>query len=268
MTMRTAWIAEFAEMKSLLNAQSEEAVKAGLTRTEDRFVPPYGRAPVTIPRHTVFGGTVNPNDILRDPTGNRRYWPISVGGHIDLEKLTEWRDQLWAEAVAAYEAGEKRWIEDSADAEALQDVQSDYMKSDAWQTPVLDWLESRYKNVDEDRIRLAKDPSWNRPLPTGEFAIGLVLGEALNIPIERQDAKLEGRVKAILVKAGYPDVRPYAPKGTSRRTFYVRKDMVEELKKKSSAARKAADRVEATKTEQPAKETAKSDDADFGTVTK
>jgi hypothetical protein len=57
MVMRRAWIAEHAEMKTLLAARSEEEIKAGITRTVDEFRPPYGRTTVRVPRHTVFAGT-------------------------------------------------------------------------------------------------------------------------------------------------------------------------------------------------------------------
>jgi hypothetical protein len=220
MTLRTAWIAEFAEMKSILNTQSEEAVKAGLTRTEDRYVPPYGRTQVAFKRHTVFGGTANPTEILRDPTGNRRYWPMTVGGQIDLEKLAQWRDQLWAEARAAYESGEEWWFVEPEHLDTLRDVQGSYMKSDSWDVPVLDWVQNNYKE--------------NPPLDLGTIIFG-----ALSIPTERQDVKVETRVKRILIGAGYQDVRPYVPKGASRRTYYVRKNRVEEFKRDFSARQKA-----------------------------
>ncbi len=269
MLMRTAWIAEFAEMKSLLNAQSEEAIKAGLTRTEDRYVPPYGRAPITVKRHTVFCGTANPQGLFRDPTGNRRYWPLSTGDNIDIPKLMEWRDQIWAEAVAAYNSGEKWYFKDADQLADLQDVQASYVKSDAWEAAILTWVGNHYISVDVDRQRNANDPNWKGPLETGEFDIGTVMAEALRIPTDRQDPKAAGRVKAILEPAGYKEVRPYTPKGTPRLTFHVRDDLVEEFKKTFSdrqkeekASRKAANGEE-NRAAAGSPVPAKSNDVDF-----
>ena len=231
MTMRTAWIAEFAEMKSLLNAQSEESVKAGLTRTEDRYVPPYGRAPVTFKRHTAFGGTTNPSEILRDPTGNRRYWPITIGGEIDLQKLSEWRDQLWAEAVVAYKLGEKWWFTDSADNDALGKVQANYMREDPWEKPVLDWVEAHCKEADERRSQAgAKAETWPSISWTGAFTIGQVMEDGLKILAAHQNAMGQSRVKTILVTSGYSCVRPSTPKGSKRRTYYVQEDLADLFK--------------------------------------
>jgi predicted P-loop ATPase len=185
---------------------------------------------VTVKRHTVFCGTANPTDILRDPTGNRRYWPVIAKGEVDLKKLAAWRDQLWAEAVVAYDSGEAWWFQDAADVALVVETQGAFMKADGWEVPVLDWVEKHYQTVELNRAMTSSKPLR----PTGEFDVGTVLKEALNILTERQDAKAQSRVKAILVGAGYPDVRPATRKGTPRRTYYVRKDLVEEFKENFS----------------------------------
>jgi len=64
-------------------------------------------------RKCVFAGTVNPpaGGYLKDPTGARRIWPVACHGVIDLEALERDRSQLWAEAVARFNAGAKWWLE-------------------------------------------------------------------------------------------------------------------------------------------------------------
>lgn len=98
------WVVEVAELKAIRNSQVE-AVKAFITETADTFRPPYGRRTVQFPRQCVFIATTNEAEYLRDRTGNRRYWPVKCG-RVRVDALVRDRDQLWAEAVHTYRAGE------------------------------------------------------------------------------------------------------------------------------------------------------------------
>src|SRR5581483_7104435 len=84
--IRGVWIVEISELDSL--ARSEIAsIKAFMSRTADRFRPPFGKRVVECPRQCVFAGTVNHTEYLRDETGARRFWPV-LCGTIDIEALT------------------------------------------------------------------------------------------------------------------------------------------------------------------------------------
>ncbi len=48
---------------------------------------------------------------LDDPTGGRRFWPVHCGAKINIDALEHDKEQLWAEAVAGYKAGEDLWLE-------------------------------------------------------------------------------------------------------------------------------------------------------------
>ena len=76
-------------------------VKSYLNRRVDRARSPYGTFAMDIPRQSVFIGTVNEGQYLKDPTGNRRFWPVKVGV-CDVEGLSKVREQLFAEAMWIY----------------------------------------------------------------------------------------------------------------------------------------------------------------------
>lgn len=140
--LRGTWIHEFAELDALSRADVS-ATKAFLTKRHDRYRPPYGRSYVRIPRSSVFSGTTNDETFLSDPTGNRRFWVVR-SGVIHLALAAELRDQLWAEAVAAYEAGAPRFLpRDLADAHA-EDVDQ-YVHQDPWEEVLTPYLRTHHR---------------------------------------------------------------------------------------------------------------------------
>lgn len=102
--LQGVWGVELSELAAMRGTSQVEVVKSFLTRTHDRFRPPYGRRTVEVPRQCVFLGTTNESQYLRDPTGNRRFWPVRCTA-INLVELAIDRDQLLAEALAAYQSG-------------------------------------------------------------------------------------------------------------------------------------------------------------------
>ena len=103
------WCVEFAEIEHILRADAE-AVKAFLSRQEERYFPRYGRTLAKRPRQLIFIGTTNLDDFLRDTTGNRRYWPAFCK-KADPGYVTENRQQLWAEACVYDTQGATIWLD-------------------------------------------------------------------------------------------------------------------------------------------------------------
>jgi hypothetical protein len=110
LAMRRAWIIEWSELESLRRARDMEAVKSFLSSQVDVFRPPYGRSTISLPRGCVLAGTTNDNRFLSDATGNRRFFPVQIADVVDVDFVLRNRDQLWAEAVHHYNAGEQWWL--------------------------------------------------------------------------------------------------------------------------------------------------------------
>ena len=141
MQTRGVWIIELSELDSLSHADVAR-IKAFISRTTDRFRPPYGMRLVESPRQCVFAGTVNHGSYLRDETGGRRFWPVSCG-RIDIESLVRDRDQLWAEAKARFESGQVWWLESSDLVQLAADQQEERYEGDPWEEVIGPWLEDK-----------------------------------------------------------------------------------------------------------------------------
>lgn len=207
MTMRKAWILEFAELESLLRARDQNSVKAFLSSKSDNYVPKFSRFPVDVKRGGVIVGTWNPDDqggFLNDPTGERRYWPLTTGAEIDLRTLREQRDQLWAEAVAIFRGWVERgravaecpwWLSDEEKV-LLAPVHEEHSTRDVWSTPVLDWL---------DRQGLIE-----------EVTVQEILANALSVPRHQWTDRDSKRVARILRASRQWKPNPNKAKGKSR----------------------------------------------------
>ena len=101
--LRGVWIYEIADLTNISKSEVEH-VKAFASRMHDRARPAYGRARIDQPRRCVIWATTNNNKYLKSQTGNRRFWPFTVG-EINIEALRRDRDQLLAEAVVLEKAG-------------------------------------------------------------------------------------------------------------------------------------------------------------------
>ena len=132
------WIIEIAELDSMTRSDVGR-IKAFMSRSTDRFRPPYGKRLVHSPRQCVFAGSVNHSTYLRDETGGRRFWPVACT-QISVDDLERDRHQLWAEAVARFREGAIWWL-DTEDLNLLAArEQSDRYEGDPWDEPIAAWL--------------------------------------------------------------------------------------------------------------------------------
>lgn len=204
MQIRGAWCIEMSELDAL-HRSDVSRVKAFISRTVDRYRPPYGREVIEAPRGCVFAGSVNDSQYLRDETGGRRFWPVACT-EIDIEGAKAIRDQLWAEAMVAFRAGEAWWLDTRDLVEKAEEEQEQRYFADAW----------------EERISDALEPHrWKVGQPV---TISNVL-EAIGVDPARQDRGAQMRAAGCLKRLGREMVkvkqnrecrRLWMPKGWKR----------------------------------------------------
>jgi len=149
MQVRGVWIVEIAELDAMQKSEVSK-VKAFISRSTDRYRPPYGRHVIEVARESVFAGTVNHDRYLKDETGGRRFWPVKCG-FIDIASLKRDRDQLWAEAVARYRSGENWWLDSPELSLAAAEEQRERFDEDPWEPQIATWIEDR-ESVTIDQI--------------------------------------------------------------------------------------------------------------------
>jgi len=108
-------IVESSELRGTTRADVD-AMKAFITRQVDEHRLAYRRNKSRIGRQAIIVGTSNEQSCLpNDPTGNRRFLPIPIDGDLAPSGrikagMAKQRDQLWAEALHMYNAGEISYL--------------------------------------------------------------------------------------------------------------------------------------------------------------
>ena len=168
-------IVEISEMHSFTRAEVER-IKGVISCQVDRYRKAYGRNTEDHPRHTVLVCTTNRDDWQRDDTGARRFWPVRCG-HISLDWLTANRENLFAEAVHRYKAGEAWWNVPGADQAQEADKRREV---DSWEPAILSFITSRR-----------------------EITVGQILADCLNMDLADHDLITQRRVGRILRVNGW-----------------------------------------------------------------
>lgn len=178
------YLIEIPELTAIRRADTE-ALKAFFSAACDQFRPPYGASIQEFPRQCVFVGTTNADEYFDDDTGNRRYWPVQCG-HIDIDALGQDREQLFAEAVVLFKAGEPWWFD--------------------WEeAPVAEAQTVRRLRVNANHFEIIR--SWWHRLPTkcrpDHVELVDVITDVLKVPPDRATTSLRVDVGRCMARLGF-----------------------------------------------------------------
>ncbi len=167
------WIVEIAELQAF-NKTDINRIKQFLSKIDDQYRAAYGRHVKTQVRRCVFVGTTNDHEYLRDPTGNRRFWPVDAmvqpptkSVFTDLDREV---DQIWAEAVIRWRAGEPVFLSKEMEEEANRRRES-HMESDPLQGQIEEFLN---KPIPEDWMKWGLGRRlmyWNGEMQTDNLKV-------------------------------------------------------------------------------------------------
>jgi hypothetical protein len=195
-----AWLYEWPELENVTSKKQASEVKAFTTSRTDTFRPPFARAVIQHPRSTVIVGTTNEEQFLNDATGSRRFWVVRVSREVNRTLLTEWRDQLWAEARAAFASGEPWWLGREED-DAREDDADVHQVDDAVHAVVAQWVGGQ----EAERIILGRrgDMSLGYLSTHGFLTTGDILERAFKLEPGRWERAVQTRVGVAMRRLGW-----------------------------------------------------------------
>ena len=199
------WLYEVGELDSFSRAEVT-AVKQYVSSRVDRVREPFARRSTDRPRSGVFAGSTNQSEYFKDPTGARRFWPVACNGEIDIAKLAEWRDQLFAEASARLSSDDPevaRYYPTREETEQyLVPEQEQREIGDPWFEKLAGWLNSSLHFGDSGReVQVIES-----------FTTVDLLTKALGVPVDRIDGarQMSTRVGIAMHKLGWDKRRDAA----------------------------------------------------------
>jgi predicted P-loop ATPase len=188
--MRGKWLIELGELASMNRAEAND-LKAFITRQFDVARKAYGRRSQTYPRQCVFVGTTNDDEYLKDVTGGRRFLPVTTT-RFDIPALIKDREQLWAEAVVAWELGEALYLDDASVRDYASGEQKSRLIVDEIVTQVKEAIE-----VEDFPEEFDFNDVWT--------SMQKIEGRSINLkPCEYT---MQLRIKKALRVLGYPKIR-------------------------------------------------------------
>jgi putative DNA primase/helicase len=214
----------FNELDSMGKAEST-AVKSFVTERTDVFRAPYATSFSDFPRNCVLTGDTNQDEFLKDATGDRRCWPVHCT-EVNPELMAQQRDALFAEAVARYREGERRYPEKDEEIRLFLPEQEKWTVVDVWEDVLASYVNSGEKVEGFDGTLLHGAPLRN--CERTFFSTQELMTKALKQDVSKIDraGSQQRSVASAMRSLGFKKDR--WPTGRNRSRGYVRPTPVPE----------------------------------------
>lgn len=205
------WVFEQAEL-DVLDKASISSLKRFVSCDTDRMRPSHGRKSQDYPRQCIFIGSTNEDIYLKDQSANRRFWPFKVTGKCNVDHILQDKDQIFAETMMFYLAGEPIWLEDEEIEKIAKKTQEDRTSYDELISIIAEWIKEQPMKSDPplDTTRLAMKTLFSNQGPFVQYsALNLKfdnagqrrVGEALRyLKYKRKTERIGGTVCKVWVK--------------------------------------------------------------------
>ncbi len=169
--LQGSWIIEIGELEALKKNELE-TIKHFMSKTSDKYRGAYQRRTETTKRQCIFIGTSNNYDFLKDPTGDRRWYPVDIGEidckkNLFVEMTKDEVHQIWAEAYKMYTDGILHYLKSEKIIQDAKEKQLAHREESPYQGIVDNYIEQLVP-YDWDKMSIQERKSYLRNNQDGE----------------------------------------------------------------------------------------------------
>lgn len=185
-SLQGVWLIEIPDMAGFGRREHSQII-ATISIRRDRYRSSYGRYVENHQRGCILSATSETDDYLKTGNGRRRFWPLRCAS-IDLDAVYAQRDNIFAEAVTKYRAGDK-WHEMP---EGTEDEQTARIEPDLWAEKILNYAAYLW------------DQSAGK---TTQVTSELILKDVIDLNLKDYGQSEKNRVSAIMRDNGWAQLR-------------------------------------------------------------
>ncbi len=175
-----AWICELGELLALTKAKEVEAIKAYISRKNDRYRMPFDKRVTDHKRQCIFIGTTNKEQFLTDITGNRRFFPVKVNQngyelYENKEFIQDYIKKCWAEARERFKSGVLPPYPKKELLETIREAQSTATEEDYRIGLITEYLKDKYTTCVLDIWQNCFNEYYSKPSKKDSAELGQIL---------------------------------------------------------------------------------------------